>query len=97
MTDTKKLTPEDVRKQLRETIDELEGLRDTVKMRAHLASMELKKKWEQLDKRFLEARDEVKGLRDDARDDLLAAAREGLNEIKKGLREVRDGLDHKTH
>ena len=97
MTETTKATGEDVRKQLREALDEVEGLRDAVRVRAHLLGMELKEKWEHLDRRFLEVRDVARAARDDVRGDLIAASRDGLAEIKKGLRELRDGLDSKRH
>lgn len=97
MTETTKASPQDVKRQLREMLDEIEGFRDTIKVRMHLAGMDLKQRWDHVDARFLKARDEIKSLREDARADLLAATRDGLYEIKKGLREVRDALDTKPH
>ena len=95
MAKTNDTSGADVKKQLHETLDELEGLRDTVRVRMHLAGMELKQKWDKLDTRFLALRDEVKSATKEARVELSEAARDGLVEVKKGLREVREALDAK--
>jgi hypothetical protein len=85
--------PHEVRKDVREALDELERLRDTVRVRVHLAGMELKRKWDELDRRFLAARDAVRDAEAGARGDLGAVTHEVVAEITRGIREVRQALD----
>ena len=95
MSQKTKASGDAVKTQLHDTLDELEGLRDTIRVRMHLGGMELKQKWDKLDKRFLALSDQVKSARDEAREELNEAARDGLLEVKKGLRELRTALDAK--
>jgi hypothetical protein len=71
---------------------ELEGVRDDVRVRIHLAGMELKNVWNDLDKRYLALRDVAMHAKDDA----LTKARNGLMEVRKELHDLRGRLDRIT-
>lgn len=68
---------------------ELEGMRDDVGLRVHLAGMELKNAWGDLDKRYLALRD----VATHAKDEALTKARTGLMDIRKELHDLRMKLD----
>jgi hypothetical protein len=70
-------------------LTELEGIRDDVRVRIHLAGMELKNVWSDLDKRYLALRD----VATHAKDDALTKARNGLMEIRNELHDLRGRLD----
>ncbi len=73
----------------RTAIGELEGIRDELRVRAHLAGMEIKDAWDDLDTRYLALRDLAEGARDEA----VTKARKGLVEIRKELHALRARID----
>ena len=70
-------------------LTELEGIRDDVRVRIHLAGMELKNVWNDLDKRYLALRDVLTHAKDDA----LTKARTGMMDVRKELHDLRGRLD----
>jgi hypothetical protein len=76
----------------RRALVELEGMRDDIRVRIHLAGMELKQAWDDLDRRYLALRD----VATTAKDEALTKARRGLVEIRKELRDMRTTLDRVT-
>ena len=68
---------------------ELEGMRDDMGLRVHLAGMELKNAWSDLDKRYLALRD----VATHAKDEALTKARTGLMDIRKELHDLRMKID----
>lgn len=86
-----------LRTQMEETRTELEELRDTLRVRAHLAGMEVKQRLDELEERFHATSESLKQLRDDARSELLGAAHAGLTEVRKGVRQLRSSLDAKQN
>jgi hypothetical protein len=73
-------------------VTELEGLRDDIRVRIHLAGMELKQVWDDVDRRYLALRDAANGAKADA----LERARHGLVGIRTELRDLRERLDRLT-
>lgn len=71
-------------------MSELEGLRDDLRVRIHLAGMELKKRWDDIDRRYLSLYDNAKASTADVRD----KARRGLLEIRNELQDLRDRVDY---
>lgn len=79
------------RKELQATLGELETLRDEIRVRLHLAGMDIKKAWGDLDPEYLRLRDAARDVRDEA----VVALRDALVEVRKGLRAVRKELEKK--
>lgn len=92
---TQKVSREDLRKQLDATLGEVESMRDDLRVRTHLMGMELKARWDALERRALEVGDAVRAARVEARDDAFAAARDALGEVRKGLAQLRTALEAK--
>jgi hypothetical protein len=82
-----------VREELTEVQSEIAELRDTLRLRAHLAGLEVKQRLDELETRFYATRQLAHQIRDDARDDLVSAAHAGLAEVKKGVRQIRASLE----
>ncbi len=53
-------TTEDVKKQLEQTVEMLQTLRDEMRLKAHLASMDAKKQWNELEPYLLDAQDRAR-------------------------------------
>lgn len=84
------IPPQDeIRRQLREMLDELATLRDELRVRAHLASMEARQELDRVDQQFDELRDRVAHARGDA----LEAAVNGLGEVRATLKQVRARIE----
>jgi F0F1-type ATP synthase membrane subunit b/b' len=80
---------DEIRQQLHKSFEELKTLRDDIRVRVHLASMEAKKQWnENLEPRFSEAEKHVR--------DAGASARETLAEIVKSFKTFSATLAHKV-
>ena len=53
-------TTEDVKKQLERTADMLETLRDEIRLKLHLAGMDAKKQWSDLEPHLLDAQNRAR-------------------------------------
>ena len=83
---------EAVREDLRHLVDELRTQRDELAVRIHLGRQDARDEWEKLEKKLehLRARAEVVGKEaGDAAGDVGAAARQLVDELKKGYARVR--------
>jgi uncharacterized coiled-coil DUF342 family protein len=80
---------DDIRRQLHETLDELAAIRDELRVRAHLASMEARQELERVDQRFDELRDRAAHAKGDA----LDAIASGLAEVHATLKQVRARIE----
>ncbi len=78
------VSPEELRAELRRGVDTLQMLRDEIRVQMHLASMDARAKWNELEPRILE----VEGLAHAAREDARDAVRDAVTK----LRELRDTM-----
>ena len=88
-TTTNKTPTAEVRKELDAMVLELEKMRDEVRVKLHLAGMDLKTAWDKLDPEYLRLRDGVR----DAKDDTVHAMRDAMAEIRKGFSTLRAKID----
>lgn len=79
---------EDIREQLEEGLDELKTMRDEIRVKLHLATMEAKGQWEQLEPRVEEMERQVK----EASEEAAHVARDGLDKLKASFKSLRDTL-----
>ena len=85
----KPTTEHSTNENLQAALTELEGIRDDVRVRVHLAGMELKSVWSDLDRRYLALRDVALSAKDEA----VTKAKKGLTEIRHELHDFRARLD----
>jgi hypothetical protein len=80
---------EDLRKQLYKGLEDLKTLRDDIRVRLHLASMEAKTRWnEDLEPRFFQIERQIK----DAGERVGDAAHKALGELAQAFRSFRASL-----
>lgn len=72
---------------------DLERLRDTIRVRIHLGSMELRERFEALEPRV----DELEKRAEKATTDVGKELRQSWSHVKKALERIRDELDRSTH
>lgn len=85
----------DLLDELKKELEELQTVRDELKVQLHLAKADAKDEWERLQPRLLEAQDKLKQLGAQTREpaeDLKVATRELVGEIKSGLQRIRDSF-----
>ena len=83
---------EAVREDLKKMVDDLKTQRDELAVKIHLARQEARDEWDALEKKLehLRARAGVVGKEaGEAADDVRAAARQLIDELKKGYERVR--------
>jgi hypothetical protein len=78
------VSPAALKEDLREGLSALETLRDEIRVRLHLAGLEAKDKWSELETQLLGVEDAAKSA--------SATSRERLHEALDKLREFRAGL-----
>ncbi len=81
-----------VREELKRLLDEVKTQRDELAVKAHLARQDARDEWEALEKKFEHLRARAEAVGDEARDaasDVGAAARQLVEELKKGYERVR--------
>jgi hypothetical protein len=79
----------ELRVQLRTMLTEVEGLRDDLRVRIHLAGMDLRDAWSKLETRYETLAAKARHERDDA----LAALVQGFEDLRKELHALRVKLD----
>lgn len=80
---------DDLRHQLGRGLDELRRLRDEVRLDMHLASMDAKDKWRELEPRVMDAENLAK--------DITEASRKALQEVIDSVRRFRESLSPPHH
>lgn len=80
---------DDLKHQIQRALDELIRLRDEVRLELHLASMEAKEKWDEIEPRILDAEAMAK--------DISAATRRAIQEVIDSVRRFRESLSPPHH
>lgn len=75
---------DEVRRQLESILTEMQTVRDEIRVRIHLAGMELKDKWNELETRFVELEQQ--------RPEASQKVRDAAAELREALRSLRDKL-----
>ncbi len=81
-------TTDDLRQQLNKSLDELKHLRDEIRVKLHLASMDAKSRWEKLEPRFTEAEQHVR--------DAGERARHAVADVIKAFKSFSSSLGEKA-
>ena len=74
-----------LKNQLKKSLEQLETLRDEVRVRVHLAGMELKDEWTKLEPRLIDAERR-------AMSDISEASRHALSEVIEKLEKLRASM-----
>lgn len=74
----------DVKHEMKSSVKQLKTLRDEIKVYAHLANLELKQRWEELEPKLAEAERYV--------DEVSEVSRKAAQDLVRRARELRDGL-----
>lgn len=74
----------DVKHEMKSSVRQLKTLRDEIKVYAHLANLELKQRWEELEPKLAEAERYV--------DEVSEVSRKAAQDLVRRARELRDGL-----
>lgn len=74
----------DVKHEMKNSVKQLKTLRDEIKVYAHLANLELKQRWEELEPKLAEAERYV--------DEVSEVSRKAAQDLVRRARELRDGL-----
>lgn len=80
---------EDLRHQIRHRLEELQRLRDEIRVDMHLASMDAKDKWRELEPRVRDVETMAK--------DITEASRKALQEVLDSVRRFRESLSPPQH
>lgn len=75
---------DDLRNQLQRGLDELRRLRDEIRVDMHLAGMDAKDKWRDLEPRILDAENMAK--------DISEASRKAVQDVVDSIRRFRESL-----
>ena len=85
---TQQESPPSGRHSVKDVLTELETLRDEIRVRIHLAGMEAKDSWNELEPRLTALEAQAK----DARDQATHAVKETATELVASLKKLRDRL-----
>lgn len=80
-----------------DVMNEIEKMRDELKLKKHLLGMEAKEKWRDLESKYTEVAAKVSKAGDTASDvaeDLGRINKLAINKIKDGYKSLRDDLTH---
>ena len=72
----------------RELLDDLRTARDTVRVQAHLFSLDAKKRWQELESKLLNAEAKIERAGDNVGENISATVEELVRAVKEALEEL---------